>query len=84
MTIYLPKLYSGIKNAPIIPPMMSRYFMPQKPFWIPARKSLEDLTFIIIIDMSKKKSVTTKQSLKMSMVFSYLRLHEAVGVKRQN
>ncbi len=53
-----------MKNAPIMPPMMSMYLRAQNPFWIPARGSFEDLTLTMIKDINVKKSVTMKQSLE--------------------
>ena len=59
----LPNDPRGIQNAPIIPPMISKYFRPQNPFCIPALGSDEDLTPIISTLISVKNSVTIKHSL---------------------
>ena len=61
---YLPKAPTGIKNEPIIPPMMIRNLIAQNPFCIPALGSFELLTRIIRSENSRKNSVTMKQSLK--------------------
>ena len=46
-----------------MPPMMMRYLMPQKPFWIPALGSEDDLTLIMMTAMRVKNRVTIRYSL---------------------
>ena len=65
---YLPKVPTGMKNDPIIPPIISINFIAQNPFCIPALGSFDDLTLIIISENSIKKRVTIKQSLKYNTV----------------
>ena len=45
---YLPNVPTGMKNEPIIPPMIMINLIAQKPFCIPALGSFEVLTLIII------------------------------------
>ena len=61
---YLPNVPTGMKNEPIIPPMIMINLIAQKPFCIPALGSFEVLTLIIIKEKSRKNKVTIKQSLK--------------------